>query len=118
SFRVVMDSQDGYQQGTPEYVKKSGAKGYLNTFWNPYINDEIFLEKFTKFIDAFGKKYNDPSKVDFIDAMGIGAWGEGHNIQSDESQPGDVNTSAEIIANVYRIAFDKVLLGGQQGGAL
>src|SRR5699024_11470469 len=66
-----MDSQDSFQQATPDYVKEAGAKGYNNTFWTPYINDEVFLEKFTRFIEAFGEEYNDPSKVDFVDGMGL-----------------------------------------------
>lgn len=118
SFRVYMDSQDSFQQATPDYVKEAGAKGYNNTFWTPYINDEVFLEKFTRFIEAFGEEYNDPSKVDFVDGMGLGHWGEGHGIRSDNSQPGNVNTSVKIITETYRNAFANVLLGPQQGGAL
>ncbi|WP_062106353.1 FIMAH domain-containing protein [Bacillus niameyensis] len=123
SFRVYMDSQNSWQQVTPQYVIDAGAKGYNNngyheTLWTPYINDAVFLDKFTKFIAAFGEKYNDPSKVDFVDAMGLGAWGEGHNIRQDSSQPGNVNTSVKTIATAYEKAFDKVLKGGQQGGAL
>ncbi len=118
SFRVYMDSQDSWTQATPQYVRDAGAKGYINTYWNPYINDTVFLDKFTKFIAAFGEKYNDPSKVDFVDAMGLGAWGEGHNIRHDSSQPGNVNTSVKAVADAYEIAFDKVLKGAQQGGAL
>ncbi|CQR45955.1 bifunctional 2',3'-cyclic nucleotide 2'-phosphodiesterase/3'-nucleotidase precursor protein [Paraliobacillus sp. PM-2] len=118
AFRVYIDSQDSYQQATPEYVKTAGAKGYTNTFWTPYVNDQVFLDKLTKFIAAFGEEYDDPAKVDFIDGMGLGAWGEGHNIQVDSSQPGNVNTAVETITTAYRNAFHHVLLGPQQGGAL
>ncbi len=118
AFRVYVDSQDSYQQATPEYVRVAGAKGYTNTFWTPYVNDQVFLNKLNTFIAAFGAKYNDPTKVDFIDAMGLGAWGEGHNMRVDSTQPGNINSSVMTIAQYYRDAFPSILLGGQQGGPL
>ncbi|MHA0857278.1 hypothetical protein [Paenibacillus sp. CMAA1364] len=118
AFRVYMDSQDSYQQATPEYVRAAGAKGYINTYWTPFVNDQIFLDKLHMFIDAFGAKYNNHTEVDFIDAMGLGAWGEGHNMQSDSTQPGDISEIVMTVARYYRNAFPNILLGGQQGGAL
>ncbi|MHA0857279.1 hypothetical protein [Paenibacillus sp. CMAA1364] len=118
AFRVYVDSQDSYQQATPEYVRLAGAKGYTNTFWTPYVNDQIFLNKLNTFISAFGAKYNNHPKVDFIDAMGLGAWGEGHNMRTDNTQPGNTNSSIMTVAQYYRNAFPNVLLGGQQGGGL
>lgn len=119
AFRVYIDSQDSYQQATPQYVKNAGAKGYTNTFWTPYANDAVFLSKFKTFIAAFGAKYNDSSKVDFIDAMGLGAWGEGHNIRYDTTQTGpNLNYVLDNISSAYKAAFPGVLLGGQQGGSM
>lgn len=118
AFRVYVDSQDSWQQATPQYVRSAGAKGYTNTFWTPYVNDAVFLNKFTHFISVLGLQYNDPSKVDFIDGMGLGSWGEGHNIKTDILQPGNVKTSVARVTEAYEAAFDRVLLGAQQGGSL
>ncbi len=69
AFRVYTDSQDSWQQATPNYVKEAGAKGFVNSYWTPYVNDPVFLEKYTTFIAQFGKKYNDPAVVNYIDGM-------------------------------------------------
>lgn len=118
AFRVYVDSQDSYQQATPQYVRDAGAKGFTNTYWTPYVNDQVFLNKLSAFISAFGVKYNDPTIVDFIDAMGLGAWGEGHGLRLDSTQPGTVNSSVAVVTQAYRDAFPDVLIGGQQGGPL
>lgn len=118
AFRVYVDSQDSWQQATPQYVRNAGAKGFTNTFWSPYVNDKVFLDKYTRFIAAFGQKYNDPGTVDFIDGMGLGSWGEGHNLRTDILQPGNVKTSVARVTDAYEAAFTRVLLGGQQGGSL
>ncbi|KUP22530.1 discoidin domain-containing protein [Paenibacillus sp. DMB5] len=118
AFRVYVDSQDSYQQATPQYVRDAGAKGYTNTFWTPYVNDQVFLNKLSAFISAFGEKYNDPTTVDFIDGMGLGAWGEGHDLRIDSTQPGTINSSVAVVTQSYRTAFPKILIGGQQGGSL
>lgn len=95
AFRVYVDSQDSYTQATPEYVKNAGAKGVIKDHWTPYVNDKVFLEKFTKFIEAFGAEYDDPDKVDFIDGMGLGNWGEGHQIPHDSTQTGTIYTATK-----------------------
>lgn len=85
-FRVYDNSQDNLRQGTPEYVKKAGAKGYFVTGggenkWTPYPDDPIFQEKLAKFVTAFAKEYDDPTIVDFIDGFSLGSWGECHGIK-------------------------------------
>lgn len=119
AFRVYIDSKDSYQQATPEYVKVAGARGYQSTFWTPYANDKVFLTKFKQFISAFGNQYNQSELVDFIDAMGLGAWGEGHGIRYDIFQRGaNLEYVLDVITGAYEEAFPEVLLGGQQGGSM
>ena len=42
----------------------------------PYYDNPVFLEKLDKFIEAFAKEYDNPDEVDYIDAYGLGRWGE------------------------------------------
>ncbi len=101
AFRVVVHT------GTPQYVL-DGAETYKH--WNkqtPYPDDAFFLEKYTRFIAAFGKKFNDPTLVDYIDSYGLGWWGEEHNIKyKDENNK---YQSHDRIVKAYAIHFNKVL---------
>ncbi len=93
--------------GTPQYVL-DGAQTYEN--WGiktPYPDDEFFLEKYTKFIEAFGKRFNDPTIVDYVDSYGLGWWGEGHNIKF--KNPERKYETHNRIVEAYAKAFDKVI---------
>lgn len=88
AFRIYVDGKNSYQQATPDFVKVDGARGYLinpengedNTYWTPCLDDSIFQKHFEDFVEAFAKEYDDATKVDFIDAQGLGWWGEMHNV--------------------------------------
>lgn len=84
AFRVVVDGRD---QGanTPDFVFDAGAEYWLeNSRYpdrkTPLAMDETFRRYYEKFIEAFGKEFNDPKKTAFIDGYGLGKWGEGHNV--------------------------------------
>lgn len=83
AFRIVVDSRD-QGQNTPLYVKEAGAKGFQDPnnprLWSPYPDDSVFQQKYAQFLEAFASHYNDPEKVDFIDAFGLGKWGEAHGL--------------------------------------
>ncbi|MFV0467754.1 MAG: LamG domain-containing protein, partial [Dysgonomonas sp.] len=85
AFRVVVDSRDKSEDFSPKYVRDAGAEGFTsgssNQRWSPYPDDPIFQQKYAKFVEAFGKKFNDPDVVDFIDGFGLGLWGEAHNMK-------------------------------------
>ena len=91
AFRVYIDGQDNIHNGTPDFVREAGAKGYAvhklwdpaneNNNWTPYADDPVFQEKFGNFIRAFAKEFDNPEQVDFIDAYNLGWWGEGHHVQ-------------------------------------
>lgn len=84
AFRIVVDGRD---QGlnTPAYVFKAGAKGFKDpnnpNVTCPYPEDSVFQAKFEKFLTAMATYFNDPDKVDFIDAFGLGKWGEAHAVK-------------------------------------
>ena len=84
SFRIVVDGRD-QGQNTPDYVFDAGAEYYTSKVGNrevrsPYPDDPVFQEKYSRFIEALAGEYNDIDKVDFIDAYGLGKWGEGHSL--------------------------------------
>ena len=72
------------------------------------MNDPVFLDKYTTFITEFGKKYNDASVVDYVDAIGIGWWGEVHNIHReifrplDESSISILTISSHILSAIFQ----------------
>ena len=83
AFRVFFHGVDG----VPSYVYEAGAtespiddEGKTQ----PYYDNPVFLEKLDKFVEAFAKEYDNPDEVDYIDAYGLGRWGEGHGLALDQ----------------------------------
>ncbi|NOZ26144.1 MAG: DUF4832 domain-containing protein [Nitrospirae bacterium] len=113
AFRVYVDSEGSYRQATPGFVREAGAQGVVNADsgrWDPYVDDPVFQEKFSRFLDAFGRRYNDPLTVDFIDGNGLGRWGEGNRLKL---LGDDVYGVLRWISGAYSKNFDRVLLGVQ-----
>ncbi len=84
AFRIVIDGRD-QGQNTPQYVFDAGAEGYYDpkapgANRSPYPDDPVFQEKYAKFFKAFAEQFDDPSKVEFIDAYSLGKWGESHSM--------------------------------------
>lgn len=84
AFRIVVDGRD-QGMNTPEWVFNAGAKFYLQdanypTRRTPYPQDSIFQKYYTKFIEELAKDFNDPDRTAFIDAYGLGKWGEAHSV--------------------------------------
>lgn len=84
AFRIVIDGRD-QGQNTPQYVFDAGAEGYDDPKApgknrSPYPDDPVFQEKYAKFFKAFAAYFDDPSKVEFIDAYSLGKWGESHSM--------------------------------------
>ena len=68
-FRIYNNGQDNLRTGTPDYVRRAGAKGYTvkglkGDLWTPYPDDPIFQEKLEKFVEAFAKEYFRSTKQD------------------------------------------------------
>lgn len=108
AFRIYVNGRDNLKPATPQYVL-DGAETYTVApgHQTPYPDDEFFLEKYIKFIEAFGKKYNDPAIVDYVDSYGLGFWGEEHNITYKD--PLKKYDTHDRIVRAYEKAFDKVI---------
>lgn len=108
AFRVYVNGRDNLNPATPQYVLDQAATYTVAPgHETPYADDEFFLEKYTKFIAAFGEKFNDPTLVDYVDCYGLGWWGEAHNIKYQNST--NKHTSHNRIVRAYAQAFDKVI---------
>lgn len=108
AFRIVVDARD-QGQNTPLYVRDAGAKGfYDHGNWSPYPDDSVFQAKYSKFIRAMAHAFNDADKVDFIDAYGLGKWGEAHGVKY-----ADYHNKERVfqwITSLYASAFTQVPL--------
>ena len=109
AFRIYVNGMDNIRPGTPAFVREAGAKGSIvGGHWTPYLDDKIFMKKLENFINAFAKEYDDPAKVDFIDAVNAGWWGECHHLNlKDEGNRNDVLI---WFTNTYGKAFNHVPL--------
>lgn len=107
-FRVYIDSYAQGKNATPEWVLEK-AQSYTTDaqYFTPYGDDPYFLEKYTKFIRAFGERFNDPSYVDYVDSYGLGYSGEENNIRW--LNPGKSLEAHNTIVKAYEEAFDKVI---------
>lgn len=113
AFRFYIDGQDNIVNSTPGFVKKAGARGYYGEGsskerWSPYPDDPIFQEKYTNFVKAFAKRFDNPDEVDFVDAFGFGWWGENHHLKfvDPTKQTSVYQWNADLFAN----AFHRILL--------
>jgi len=121
AFRIVVDGRD-QGMNTPEYVFEAGAGYYLEnanypTRRTPYPQDPVFQKYYTAFIEALAKKFNDPARTAFIDAYGMGKWGEAHNVvYEDPNTSSGANTEKlkeevfEWVTDLYARTFTEVPL--------
>ena len=100
AFRVVVDGRD---QGanTPQWVFDKGAEYWLENDRYPdrkvpNVLDPVWRECYEKFIEAFAEKFNDPTKIAFIDGYGLGKWGEGHNVCYEDLEPISWNSDGSV----------------------
>ena len=112
-FRIYDNGQDNIRPGTPGFVQKAGAKGYLvhsgpAAHWTPYPDDPVFQEKWSNFVKAFAREYDDPDRVDFIDGFALGWWGECHHIQLQE--PANLEKVFNWYTSLYTSNFKRILL--------
>lgn len=107
AFRVFFDN------GVPDFVYQSGASSTLDPPLNrekdkmPYFDDPVFLDKLSNFIEAFAKEYDDPDVVDFVDAYGLGRWGEGHGVTLKDKEK--LPFVIEKVTSTYARCFKRVL---------
>jgi len=121
AFRIVVDGRD-QGENTPAFVFNAGAGYWLSnpaapTQKTPYPQDPIFRQYYTTFIEELAKDFNDPVRTSFIDAYGLGKWGEAHNVVY--AEPGTLTTAQtetakeetlDWIMALYNRTFTKVPL--------
>lgn len=118
AFCVYVDGQDNISNATPDFVRDAGANGYpshrlwdpegVDNNWSPYVDDPVFQEKFSNFIRAFAEEFDDPDRVDYIDAFNLGWWGEGHHIKY--MDPASKASVYQWITRLYGENFHNVIL--------
>jgi|GEM_PF-123371 len=84
AFRIVVDGRD-QGENTPAFVFNAGAAYWLSNpavpaQKTPFPQDPIFRQHYTTFIQELASDFNDPERTSFIDAYGLGKWGEAHNV--------------------------------------
>ncbi|MBD1427710.1 DUF4832 domain-containing protein [Sphingobacterium arenae] len=121
AFRIVVDGRD-QGMNTPKFVFDAGARYYMENDKHPnrltpLPQDPIFQRYYERFIKAFAKDFNDPERVAFIDAYGLGKWGEAHNVvyaETGEATEEEVQQWKEEVfgwvTDVYTKYFTKVPL--------
>ena len=108
AFRVIVNSKDFSKPATPLWVKKDGARGYLvDGLWTPYPDDPIFQSDFSRFLRAFGKRFDNPNDTAYVDASGLGWWGEMSHLHIPASHNAQV---FNWLCSSYAKAFPHVLL--------
>lgn len=69
------------QYATPKWLlEKEGVGRWLEEkgVYEPYYNNELYLEKLEIFMQEYAKKFNGNPLIEFIDIGTFGTWGEGH----------------------------------------
>ncbi len=102
AFRVVVDGRD-QGENTPMFVFEKGAEYWLDNAnypdrKTPNVMDPIWRKYYEKFIEAFAQEFNDPDKTAFIDAYGLGKWGEGHNVAYEGLTKNSYNESTGVVS--------------------
>ncbi len=120
AFRVVVDGRD-QRENTPQFVFDAGAEYWLeNASYpdrkTPLAIDPVWRRHYEEFVQAFAAYFNDPVKTAFIDAYGLGKWGEGHNVCYEQNNAVTDMTSVykadtmEWITKLYSENFTRVPL--------
>lgn len=120
-LRIVVDGRD-QGMNTPKFVFDAGAKSYLEnsnypTRITPIPQDPIFQQYYAKFIEELAKDFNDPARTSFIDAYGLGKWGEAHNVVYEDPNTSTGQNTERLkeevfdwITDLYSRTFTKVPL--------
>lgn len=120
-LRIVVDGRD-QGMNTPQFVFDAGAESYVEnsnfpTRVTPIPQDPIFQRFYTKFIEELAKDFNDPVRTSFIDAYGLGKWGEAHNVVYENPNSSNGQNTERLkeevfdwITGLYARTFDKVPL--------
>lgn len=115
----VMPSFQGYPYATPKWVHDLGVgrfpRSALNQqpevrdlyepeWWNP-----IYIEKYCRFVAAFGAEFDGKPWLDWVDMRCYGFWGEGHRFGAQVPWPSGVSKRETLIRfiDAHAKAFKK-----------
>lgn len=110
AFRFVVDGRD-QGMNTPQFVFDAGAKSYLEnpnypTRITPFPQDPVFQEYYGKFIKALAEDFNDPERTAFIDAYGLGKWGEAHGVLYEDPKASSGENTERLKEEVFEWVTD------------
>ena len=110
AFRIVVDGRD-QGKNTPDFVYEAGAQYYLENAnyqdrKTPYPQDPVFQQYYTKLIEALAEDFNDPERCAFIDAYGLGKWGEAHNVIYEDPNTSDGSNTERLKEEVFEWITD------------
>lgn len=111
---INYNSPSSWNQETPDWVfDECGAKylvefkGTDHEFRVPVYNDPVFIEEYSKLIDAFAKEFNGYTNIAYVDMRSYGNWGEWHfgglsesNKKSAEYTNNDLNKMVDVFQNI------------------
>ena len=113
-LRVYLE-MPGKSTGVPQYLLNDGLhlekyfhKKQVN--WTPKYDDPRMIDAMTKFITAFGKRYNGDSRIGFLTMGIIGHWGEWHTFPRADLFP--TKKTQQIVMQTFQKSFPdtKVLM--------
>lgn len=114
----------------PRYIIDNSPKGfYFHNVYIPDWNDNYFLTRAEKLLNALGQKYNNDPRVGYIDIRIYGNWGEWHSYFSGNGFDGQVpypsssgaqaitTDTLKRIVRMHAVAFPNKQLLVLQGGS-
>ncbi len=113
AFRIYVVSTDpGQMLSTPQWAFDAGVPSHSDPnsgLADPDITSPIFQAKYATFINAFGAKFNDPSKVMYVDATTFGSWGEG-NVSDQSLSTAQLQQTMTWLMTTWTNALPKIPL--------
>lgn len=110
--------------GTPEWVKKAGAKGTFYHFgvgpspkqtpqawcWDPDFGDKIFLQKLENLVKKLAERYDGDPNVSYVHIGSYGLWGEGHTFMTSQVPDDKADVIVRKHIDLHTKYFKKTLL--------
>jgi len=117
-------SENWIAYGTPEWVRKAGAKGVWYEFgqktspvptakewcWDPDFGDKIFLQKLDNLVTKLAERYDGDPNVSYMHIGSYGLWGEGHTFMSSKVPDDKADKIVRKHIDLYTKHFKKTLL--------
>lgn len=96
---------------------KPGFSFYRNTEGSPcpHYDNPVYLALYERLIQELARDFDDPAFVAFVDAQGLGMWGEMHELRT--RRPFGVRRAVLAHARIWTRHFHRVLLGATFGGS-